>query len=90
MADWRVGTHYGVHVYEGQNPVATFFNSVDATEAVAAVNNQRKLGKLTSVDFDEDFELIGEALGCLLFKNPARRDEIVEMCNRTGVMINVD
>jgi hypothetical protein len=35
---WRVGNHYGIHVYEGDRPVATFHNAEDAGLAVAAVN----------------------------------------------------
>ncbi|KAA2211669.1 hypothetical protein [Teichococcus oryzae] len=35
---WRVGRHYGIHVYEGQRPVATFHWEDDAARAVAAVN----------------------------------------------------
>lgn len=38
MAKWRVGSHYGVHVYEGDRPVATFFQAEDAQAAVDAMN----------------------------------------------------
>lgn len=31
---WRVGTHYGIHVYESERPVATFHRAEDAAEAV--------------------------------------------------------
>jgi hypothetical protein len=36
--EWRVGEHYGIHVYEGDRPVATFHNSRDAYAAVDAHN----------------------------------------------------
>jgi hypothetical protein len=35
---WRVGSHYGIHVYEGDRPVATFHTAIDARRAVEAVN----------------------------------------------------
>jgi hypothetical protein len=35
---WRVGSHYGIHVYAGDVPVATFHRAEDAARAVAAVN----------------------------------------------------
>lgn len=35
---WRVGNHYGIHVYAGDEPVATFHSAVSAERAVAAVN----------------------------------------------------
>jgi hypothetical protein len=35
---WRVGQHYGIHVYEDQRPVATFHTAADARRAVDAVN----------------------------------------------------
>ena len=35
---WRVGEHYGIHVYAGDRPVATFHRADDAARAVAAVN----------------------------------------------------
>jgi len=35
---WRVGEHYGIHVYEGDRPVATFLTETDARMAVIAVN----------------------------------------------------
>jgi len=37
---WRVGSHYGVHVYEGNRVVATFHDPADAQRAVDAVNAQ--------------------------------------------------
>lgn len=37
---WRVGNHCAVHVYEGDRPIATFHQALDAEMAVAAVNNQ--------------------------------------------------
>jgi hypothetical protein len=36
---WRIGRHYGIHVYEGNRPVATFHDSADAEQAVLAVNS---------------------------------------------------
>lgn len=38
VEQWRVGQHYGIHVYQGGRPVATFHHAVDAAEAVRAVN----------------------------------------------------
>jgi hypothetical protein len=35
---WRVGSHYGIHVYEGERPVATFHRAEDAAAAVHAFN----------------------------------------------------
>lgn len=35
---WRVGEHYGIHVYEGDRPVATFHQALDAEIAVDSVN----------------------------------------------------
>jgi len=35
---WRIGQHYGVHVYEGERPVGTFHTPEDAARAVEAVN----------------------------------------------------
>ena len=35
---WRVGTHYGIHVYDGERPVATFFRAGEAERAVALYN----------------------------------------------------
>ena len=35
---WRVGSHYGIHVYAGDVPVATFHRAEDALRAVVAVN----------------------------------------------------
>lgn len=35
---WRIGSHYGIHVYNGEIPVATFRNAADALRAVEAVN----------------------------------------------------
>jgi hypothetical protein len=32
-----VGQHYGIHVYEGDRPVATFHNAEDARRAVEAM-----------------------------------------------------
>lgn len=31
---WRVGNHYGIHVYEGDRPVATFHQPEDAAQCV--------------------------------------------------------
>lgn len=39
---------------------------------------------------DADVELIGEALGFLFVKAPARRTEIEGLCQRTGLGITVD
>lgn len=35
---WRVGEHYGIHVYESDRPVATFLTEDDAARCVDAVN----------------------------------------------------
>lgn len=39
-APWRVGEHYAIHVYEGDRPVATFANALDAEMAVSAYNGR--------------------------------------------------
>ncbi len=44
---WRVGAHYGIHVYAGDVPVATFHRAEDAARAVAAVNAAMAAGKTT-------------------------------------------
>jgi hypothetical protein len=48
---WRVGQHYGIHVYEDQRPVATFHTVADARRAVDAVNrlSQHPLQRLDGV-----------------------------------------
>jgi hypothetical protein len=38
---WRVGTHYAIHVYEDQRPVATFLTAFDARVAVRDHNAAR-------------------------------------------------
>ncbi len=38
---WRVGEHYGIHVYCGDSPVATFFTPGEARRAVDAHNAGR-------------------------------------------------
>lgn len=35
---WRVGSHYGIHVYKEEIPVATFHTVEDAVLAVKLVN----------------------------------------------------
>jgi hypothetical protein len=40
---WRVGEHYGIHVYAGDRPVATFHTVADAKRAVEAVNEREEL-----------------------------------------------
>lgn len=35
---WRIGNHYGIHVYEGDRPVATFHRAEDAMVAIIAHN----------------------------------------------------
>lgn len=46
---WRLGTHYGIHVYAGDRPVATFHSRVDAGQAVADHNSQEpRLGYATT------------------------------------------
>lgn len=40
MTIWRVGTNYGIHIYdENDIPIATFHRAEDAMKAVQAVNN---------------------------------------------------
>jgi len=46
-APWRVGQHYGLHVYEGERPVATFHRPEDAARAVDAVNGAAPAGQDT-------------------------------------------
>lgn len=38
MTPYRVGNHYGIHVYQGDRPVATFFDAAEAKRFVAAMN----------------------------------------------------
>lgn len=38
VARWRVGRNYGIHVYQGDLAVATFFRPEDAEAAVRAYN----------------------------------------------------
>lgn len=53
MAEWRVGRHYPIHVYEGDRPIATFFTAVDAAQAVH--DHNAAPGLLTSrCDWDCD------------------------------------
>lgn len=41
---WRIGNHYSIHVYSGDDPIATFHDKADAIEAVLAVNAARAAG----------------------------------------------
>lgn len=43
---WRVGEHYGLHVYAGDTPVATFHRAEDAARAVAAINADTRVRAL--------------------------------------------
>lgn len=43
---WRVGDHYGIHVYEGDRPVATFHRAEEAALAVAAHNQADTFSRL--------------------------------------------
>lgn len=38
---YRVGTHYGIHVYQGDRPVATFHDPDEAQAFVDAMNAAR-------------------------------------------------
>lgn len=38
LSPYRVGDHYGIHVYQGDRPVATFFREDEAAAFVAARN----------------------------------------------------
>ena len=42
-APWRTGSHYGIQVYEGDRPVATFHTVADAHCAVVAYNEADEL-----------------------------------------------
>jgi hypothetical protein len=53
-ARYRVGEHYGIHVYEGDRPVATFFNPEEAALFVAAVNAAMSDDELRTKPDDED------------------------------------
>jgi hypothetical protein len=50
---WRVGRHYGIHVYEGDRPVATFHRAEDARRCVEGLTElsrlRERLGLRTSV-----------------------------------------
>lgn len=45
-SEWRVGNHYGIHVYEDGRPIATFHRAEDAVRAVAAVNECEPAGSV--------------------------------------------
>jgi hypothetical protein len=53
VADWRVGRHYPIHVYEGDTPVATFFTATDAAQAVRDHNEAPALREMRC-DWDCD------------------------------------
>jgi len=39
VAEWRVGEHYKIHVYDDEVPIATFHNNIDAQRAVEDHND---------------------------------------------------
>jgi hypothetical protein len=51
---WRIGTSWGIHVYQGEKgspgerPVATFHDPADAQRAVDAVNGERTSARATN------------------------------------------
>lgn len=48
---WRVGNHYGIHVYEGDRPVATFHREADARRCVEALAERDDLAaKVAAVE----------------------------------------
>jgi len=49
-ARWRVGKSYGIHVYSGDVPVATFFRAADARAAVVAYNADHQIEPPESVE----------------------------------------
>jgi hypothetical protein len=58
MTEWRVGRHYGVHVYEGDRPVATFFTVDDARRAVDDHNRAEALrAQLAESTGEYDYEI---------------------------------
>jgi hypothetical protein len=62
VSTWRVGEHYGIHVYEGDRPVATFHDPRDATLAIQAVNHPlvalaARSDELEGSFFDVDYNI---------------------------------
>lgn len=53
MTAWRVGSHYGIHIYDGDTPVATALTPDYAAQIVADHN----------INEDEERELVETALG---------------------------
>lgn len=58
---WRVGGHYGIHVYQGDLPVATFFRPEDAARTVQAVNDLQRRDReiLSGIDLIDTKEAAG-------------------------------
>ena len=45
MRQYRVGRHYGIHVYQGDRPVATFVDPEEARAFVEAANAAMELAR---------------------------------------------
>lgn len=45
---YRVGSHYGIHVYDGDRPVATFHDPDEAARFVAAINQEHPMTSPTT------------------------------------------
>jgi hypothetical protein len=57
---WRVGRQYGIHVYEGDRPVATFHTVADAALAVKAHNEYVKAhNEYVKARYDGDWVIEG-------------------------------
>ena len=71
---WRVGRHYGIHVYAGDRPVATFHNAEDADSAVRAHN---AASSPTPPARDSGRDEAREAVARWLREKVVKRDKII-------------
>ncbi len=81
MSAWRVGEHYGIHVYEGDRPVGTFSTSEDALRAVAALDEVDRLRGLLR-DLVTDYGRVCDEPDCACSMAQARR--LVEEAQQTN------
>lgn len=81
---WRVGTHYSVHVYEGQRPIATFFTSADARLAVQAYNEFREKAEGGPDEALSDLEIIQRHALDTIVRLTKERDEARATIARAG------
>lgn len=73
---WRVGKHYGIHVYDGDRPVATFHLEEDAKRAVEAMDEKPLLGLART------HELLQEISARMrISQNSVKGIALAEMCD---------